>query len=127
MSFDAVCELLKRLGGREYLSSEPGTRMFGFGRVQGPKCLTNERPPEVMALAYPDILHSQGTVHPGSVVFTLFGEMPEQWCDLHLYAIAREEVETRKDAAFRALEVMWRAGFAVMKRAKEDVVRLPED
>ena len=125
MSYDAVCELLKKLGGKEYPSSDSDARMFGFGHVQGPKCVCNEKPPEVVAVAYSDV-RQQGMVHPGSVVFNLVGEMPDQWCDVRLYAISREDVEAKKDVSFRTLEVMWRAGFAVMDRGRETVVCAPE-
>lgn len=110
MTQNEIVEELKKAGGKEFpcghLHSTPGVRMFDFGRIDGPNCLCNDRPPSLHVMAWPDMtLNSQQIT--GTIKFQIFGESPFGWLDFSFYGIEREKAVDKIQEAKRILGESW--------------------
>ena len=120
MTQDEVCELILRLGGKEYpdRSKPEGTRCFGMARLVGtPDCACNDKPPSVHVNAYADFYHpSTGDRFDGSVEFDVGGEAGDgRWLRASIYSVKREEVEEVYPSVEAAARAVWRAFVWAMK------------
>lgn len=123
MTHDEVCDLLLRLGGKEYRDrTQPeGARCFGMARfVDAPKCACNERAPSLHAVAYPDFYHpSTGDRFDGTVEFDVAGEAGDgRWLRAKLHSVRREDVADLLPDAVVAMRAVWCA-FAEALRPRE--------
>jgi len=120
MTHDELCELLLRLGGREYpdRTKSAGTRCFDMKRLVGaPECACNEKPPSLHVNAYSDFRHpSTGQVFPGGVEFDVAGEAGDgRWLKALIYSVKREEVEELLPSVEAAAFAVWGAFVDAMK------------
>lgn len=120
MTHDEFCELLLRLGGKEYpdRTKPEGTRCFGMRRLVGaPNCACNDKPPSVHVNAYADFYHpSTGDRFDGSVEFDVGGEAGDgRWLRASIYSVKREEVEEVLPTVEAAAFAVWCAFVDAMK------------
>ena len=120
MTHEEVCELLIRLGGKEYpdRTKPEGTRCFGMARLVGaPDCACNDRPPSVHVNTYADWRHpSTGDKFPGGVEFNVGGEAGDgRWLRANIYSVKREEVEEVLPTVEAAARAVWCAFVDAMK------------
>lgn len=120
MTHDEVCELLIRLGGKEYPDriKPEGTRCFGMARLVGaPDCACNDKPPSVHVNTYADWRHpSTGQVFPGGVEFDVAGEAGDgRWLKALIHSVKREEVEELLPTVEAAAFSVWCAFVDAMK------------
>ena len=120
MTHDELCELLLRLGGKEYSDrmKPEGTRCFFMGRLVGaPECACNNKPPSLHVNTYTDFQHpSTGQVFPGGVEFDIAGEAgDERWLKALIHSVKREEVEELLPTVEAAAFAVWSAFVDAMK------------
>jgi hypothetical protein len=120
MTHDELCELLLRLGGKEYSDrmKPEGTRCFFMGRLVGaPECACNNKPPSLHVNTYTDFQHpSTGQVFPGGVEFDIAGEAgDERWLKALIHSVKREEVEELLPTVEAAAFAVWGAFVDAMK------------
>jgi hypothetical protein len=120
MTHDELCELLLRLGGKEYpdRTKSAGTRCFAIKLLVGaPVCACNDKPPSLHVNAYPDFRHpSTGQVFHGGVEFEIAGEAgDERWLKALIHSVKREEVEEILPSVEVAAFAVWCAFVDAMK------------
>lgn len=121
MTHDEVCELLLRLGGKEYPDrvKPEGTRCFYMKRLVGaPACACNNKPPSLHVNAYADFRHPTGEpqVFPGGVEFDLAGQAGDgRWLKALIHSVKREEVEELLPTVEAAAFAVWGAFVDAMK------------
>jgi len=120
MTQEELCEIILRLGGKEYPDrvKPVGTRCFGMPRLEGiPNCACNNKPPAIHVNVYADWRHpSTGQEFEGGVEFELFGEAgDERWLKTVIHSVKREEVEELFPSIERTGKAIWAAFVESMK------------